>query len=55
MAALLGTPFITLRRWENAESNPSAAARKLVFVLEAIFLHPERLATMQTMIRWGRD
>ncbi len=43
LAALLGVDLDVLRRWETARRNPSAAARRLIQLIETIYLHPDRI------------
>ena len=53
MSAFLGVPGLTLRRWKSGKA-PSAAARRLVWLLWCLFLHPERLQTAFDVATWGR-
>src|SRR5678816_4365236 len=54
MAALLGVPLVTLRRWETGERQTSAAARKLIWLVEGIYFYPKRLKDSNRIATWGR-
>jgi len=43
LAALLGIDTTTLRRWEEGRRNPSAAARRLIQLVETLHFHPDRI------------
>lgn len=53
LAALLGVPIETLRRWEDGTRNPSAPARKLIWMLQALIYAPERLTDFFSIASWG--
>lgn len=54
LAALLGVPLNTVRRWEDGSRNPSAPARRLVWMLDSLFNAPERLTNLPSLLTWGK-
>ena len=53
-AAMLGVGDYVLRRWEDGGRKPSMAARKLIWVLESIFLERERIEKDLYIMIWGK-
>lgn len=53
LAAVMGISTDTLRRWEEGRRNPCASARKLIWVLHALFLDPVQLLNAGNIVRWG--
>lgn len=43
LAALMGVPISTLRRWETGERSPSGAARRLIWMIGLLVCEPHRL------------
>ena len=54
LADLLGIPVATLRRCEMVERDPNKSARRLVWLLWCMVLHPDRLQTCFDLVTWGR-
>lgn len=55
LAALLGVPRITLRRWMNGARRPSGAARRLIWLLHANWLEPEILTKPGAWLSWQTE
>lgn len=55
LAAMLGVSSHVLRRWETGQRNPSAAARRLIWLVHTIALHPEKLKNGLDLIMWGKS
>jgi len=55
LAAVLGVPGATLRKWEGAERKPSGAAKKLIWLLHAILVKKERIPTDLHIAAWGQQ
>lgn len=53
LAAVLGVSTHTLRRWEGGQRNPTGAARRLVWLVNALLRHPEELVNARDLILWG--
>ena len=51
---LLGVPFRTVEHWQNGFRNPSDAARRMVWLVWCLVLHPSRLQTVFDLATWGR-
>jgi DNA-binding transcriptional regulator YiaG len=43
LAAVLGVPKNTLRRWEDGSRSPCGSARKLIWLIHTLFFHPAQL------------
>lgn len=55
LAAVLGIPRNTLRRWEDQSRQPCSSARKLVFFVHALVFTPkELLAGLDHIVTWGK-
>lgn len=54
LCRMLGIPRRTLTAWLLGESLPSGTARRCVWLLWAILLHPERCRTLFDVSTWGR-
>jgi len=54
LAAVLGIPINTVRRWETGERRPNASAQRLIWLTEALTLHRERLSTPASFLSWGK-
>jgi DNA-binding transcriptional regulator YiaG len=55
MAAFLGVPRGTLRRWETGERRPSGAARRLIWLLNLLVDEPDKLKSAFDLVVWGRS
>ena len=54
LAAVLGVPKHTIRRWEDGSRSPCGAARKLIWVVHTLFLHPKELQKdLDNIVTWG--
>jgi hypothetical protein len=54
LAALLGVPRITARRWLNGSRSPSGAAKRLIWILYTSATAPETLADGRNWLEWRR-
>jgi len=54
LGAFLGVGKDTLRRWETGERYPSGAARRLIWLIDVLVFHPERLVDGMDFMLWGR-
>lgn len=55
VAAFLGVPVVTVRKWERGERNPCAAARKLIWLLHRLsFPTDKKFTTGLGVTLWGR-
>jgi DNA-binding transcriptional regulator YiaG len=54
LAALLGVPKETLRRWEDGSRSPSGAARRLIWLMRCALFEPDRITNTEQIITWGR-
>jgi DNA-binding transcriptional regulator YiaG len=54
VAALLGVPKGTLRRWEGGSRTPSGAARRLIWLVRCALFEPNRITNTEQLITWGR-
>jgi hypothetical protein len=54
LASVLGISTLTLDGWRKCKNGPCAASRKLVWLLWALFLHPEQVRTVFDVATWGR-
>lgn len=55
-AAVLGVPSGTLRRWEVGTRLPSAAARRLIWIIHTAMTSPQKLAHgggLADLLSWG--
>src|SRR5258706_1474712 len=55
LAAVLGVPGATLRKWETGERRPSSAAKKLIWLLHTILVKKERIPTDLHIAAWGQQ
>ncbi len=53
LPAVLGIPVRTVELWRSGRCMPGISVR-LVWLLWALLLHPERCATVADLITWGR-
>ena len=53
LAAVLGVPRITLRRWLNGSRQPCGAARRLVWLLHTAQHSPDTLRQPGVWLAWG--
>ena len=54
LGAFMGVSTGTLRRWETKERKPNGAARRLIWLMETLTRHPERLKNGLDMPFWGQ-
>ena len=54
LAAFLGVSRDTLRRWETGERNASGAARRLIWLVDLLAFHPEKLKDGCDLLAWGK-
>ena len=55
MAAVLGVPKHTLRRWEDGSRQPCGSARKLIWFVHAlVFECNELLKDFDNLVTWGK-
>lgn len=54
LAAALGVSKDTLRRWEDGSRSPNAAAKKLIWMVHALYFEPERIKDLGGFLWWGR-
>lgn len=54
LAAFMGVPRETIRMWENGGRKPSGAATRLIWLLDLLAEHPEKLKDGLDVIFWGR-
>lgn len=55
LAAMLGVPISTLRRWESGERWPCGAAKKLIWLIHSLVFSPEiLLEDLRNIATWGR-
>ena len=52
--AALGLPSCTIDDYKTGRRNPDSAARKLIWLVHSMILHPGRLQTVQDLMTWGR-
>ena len=55
LAAVLGVPEATLRKWEDGGRRPSGAAKKLIWLLHTILVKKERIPTDLHIAAWGQQ
>jgi hypothetical protein len=53
-AAVLGVPMLTLNGWRDRLKSPSMPARRAIWLVWCLTLHPERLTSLFDVITWGR-
>ena len=54
LAAVLGVPLITYRRWEKGTRNPSGAARKFIWFLhDSLLCGSKKARTAWDLATWG--
>ena len=53
-SAVLGIPTNTLDGYKSGAHIPPASARKLVWLVHQLVLHPGRLQTVQDIMTWGK-
>lgn len=54
LAAFLGTSQDTVRRWESGERHPTGAAKRLIWLVNLLVRHPERLESGLDFLFWGQ-
>jgi hypothetical protein len=54
VAAILGLPVATLRRWERGEHHPPATAMRSIWVTWCLHFAPWKLRTSFDLLTWGR-
>ena len=54
LAAMLGVPLGTLRRWEEGARQPSGAAKRVIWLLHGLLCEPERPRNPMSFLSWGR-
>jgi len=54
LAAILGVPRDSLRRWETGARNPSGAARRLIWLIHLLASQPEKMRDGFDFIFWGK-
>lgn len=54
LAAACGIPRLTLDKWLDGTRSPTGAARKAIWLLWALLLHPERCTSLFDVWTWGR-
>lgn len=54
LAAFIGVDPSVLRRWEVGDRVPSAAARRLIWLLDLLAREPEKIKSAMDLIFWGR-
>lgn len=55
LAAFMGISRQTVRRWETKERKPSGAAKRLIWLMETLTRHPERLKSGLDLPLWGQS
>ena len=53
-AAVVGVPGLTLRGWQQRRKNPSYAAKRAIWLVWCLLLHPDRLTSLEDLVTWGR-
>ena len=53
-AAALGMPGLTLHRWYRRDGVPSSAARRALWLVWCMVLHPDRIQSLEDLVTWGR-
>jgi hypothetical protein len=54
VATLLGISILTLQGWYAHRNRPTAAARKLIWLLWSMVFHPGKVKTLLDVCTWGR-
>lgn len=54
LAAFMGVSRETVRRWETNRRKPVGAARRLIWLLDTLAFHPEKLKNGLDFIFWGQ-
>jgi hypothetical protein len=54
VSPILGVPALTLEHWRMGKRKPSAAARKLVWLVWTLVFKPYSITTAFDLITWGR-
>ena len=52
--ALLGVNVMSLRGWLTSYAVPTATSRRCIWLVWCLLFHPERLATIEDVVTWGR-
>ena len=52
-AAVIGPSLVTLRSWKRRK-RMSIPSRRLVWLVWALLLHPDRIENVDDLITWGR-
>jgi DNA-binding transcriptional regulator YiaG len=54
LAAVLGVPKHTLRRWEDRSRSPCGSSKKLIWLVHMLFFRPEELLKdLDNLVTWG--
>ena len=51
---LLGVDSVTLSLWTRGKQSPTAAARKAVWLVWSLALHPEQITSLWDIATYGR-
>jgi DNA-binding transcriptional regulator YiaG len=54
MSGVLGVSREVIRRWETGQRNPSGAARRLIWLIDALFFHRGKIPTALDLVVWGQ-
>jgi hypothetical protein len=55
LAAVLGVPKESLRRWEDGSRQPCSSARKLIWFVHALVFEPNSLLKdLDSLVTWGK-
>ncbi|MDA1277839.1 MAG: hypothetical protein O2960_27905 [Verrucomicrobia bacterium] len=52
LAALLGLPLATLRKWFEGKRSPSGSGRRLIWLMHSSFFHPAALRNLDSWLGW---
>jgi DNA-binding XRE family transcriptional regulator len=53
LAAVLGAPRDTVRRWEDGSRKPSGSATKLIWLIHTTFVKSAPVVNLYDLISWG--
>ncbi len=51
---VLGVPFLTVDYWRRGIRSPSDGARRMIWLVWCLVLHPARLQSVFDLATWGR-
>ncbi len=54
LSYVTGIPALTLDDWRYGRRTPDTAGKRVVWLLWAMLLHPERCRTLTDLASWGR-